>query len=173
MIAEEVITFPVRVNTEKLMDGSVTVVWTTVPEATGYEIICNDLSAGTAEGDSFTVTGLTVGEKYNFTVRALRNDETGDPSAAVSAVATEEAQRAWSFTVYGPSTNEKDNGYLGSVNEDGFVTVYSENGKGKIQPNADDGIAFYYTAIPADKNFTLRANVHVDNWDYSNGQAST
>ena len=150
--------------------GSAEVVWTTVPEATGYEILCNNASCGTAEGDSFTVSGLTVGEKYDFAVRALRNAEAGNPSAAVSAVATQEAQRAWSFTVYGPSTNEKDNGYLGSVNEDGFVTVYSENGKGKIQPNADDGLAFYYTAIPANQNFTLRAKVHVDGWSYSNGQ---
>lgn len=72
--------------------------------------------------------------------------------------------------VYGPSTNETDNGYIGSINDEGCVTVYFENGRGKIQPKVDDGVAFYYTAIPVDKNFTLRARAHVDNWDYSNGQ---
>ena len=150
--------------------GSVTVVWTDVNEATGYEVFCNGVSAGISGQTHYTVMGLTVGSTYDFAVRALRNNEAGAVSAAVTATATEEAQRAWSFTVYGPSTNEKDNGYLGSVNDAGYVTVYSENGKGKIQPNADDGLAFYYTAIPAGRNFTLRARMHVDSWSYSNGQ---
>ena len=150
--------------------GSIQLVWAAVPEATGYEVLCNGQAVGSCENMEYTVSGLTVGEKYAFSVQALRGEEKGAASAEMTAVATQEAQRAWSFVVYGPSTNEKDNGYIGSINEDGAVTVYSENGKGKIQPNADDGLAFYYTAIPADKNFTLRAKVHVDNWDYSNGQ---
>ncbi len=150
--------------------GSVTLVWTEVAEATGYEVFVNGASAGACDAAEYTVSGLTIGESATFAVRALRGKEAGDLSAEMSAVATEEAQRTWAFVVYGPSTNEADNGYIGSINDEGFVTVYSENGKGKIQPNADDGVAFYYTAVPADKNFTLRAKVHVDNWDYSNGQ---
>ena len=150
--------------------GSVALVWAEVQEATGYEVLVNGASAGSCESTEYTVSGLTIGEAAAFTVRALRGEEAGPLSAEVTAIPTEEAQRAWSFVVYGPSTNEADNGYIGSVNETGSVTVYSENGKGKIQPNADDGVAFYYTAVPADKNFTLRAKVHVDNWDYSNGQ---
>ena len=151
-------------------DGTIRVVWTEVKEATGYVVYCNGESAGVCDGLNYAVSGLAVGKRHNFSVRALRGEEEGPISKALTAVATEEAQRAWNFTVYGPSTNEQDNGYKGSINETGSVTVYSENGKGKIQPNADDGLAFYYTAIPADKNFTLRARVHVDNWDYSNGQ---
>jgi len=151
-------------------DGQVHLVYSAVPEATGYEIFVNGAAAKVSDATECTVENLTVGEKYAFAVRALRNDEAGELSGEVSAVATADAQRAWSFVIYGPSTNEKDNGFLGSVNEDGYVTVYSENGKGKIQPNADDGLAFYYTAIPADQNFTLRAKVHVDGWSYSNGQ---
>ncbi len=150
--------------------GSVELVWTEVPEAAGYEVLVNGASAGTCGEAKFTVSGLAIGEKAVFAVRALRGREAGQLSAEASAIPTEEAQRTWSFVVFGPSTNEKDNGYLGSINEEGRVTVYSENGKGKIQPNADDGIAFYYTAVPADKNFTLRARVHVEGWEYSNGQ---
>ncbi len=150
--------------------GSVALVWTAVPEATGYEVFVNGVSAGICEAPEYTVAGLTIGETTAFAIRALRGDETGEQSAEITAIPTEEAQRPWSFVVYGPSTNDKDNGYVGSINEQGSVTVFSENGKGKIQPNADDGVAFYYTAIPADKNFTLRAKVHVENWDYSNGQ---
>ncbi len=161
---------PVIASATSAGNGSVALVWGEVQEATGYEVFVNGASAGTCEAAEYTVSGLTVGEKAAFAVRALRGKEAGDMSAEITAVPTEKAQRAWSFVVYGPSTNEKDNGYIGSINDEGFVTVYSENGKGKIQPNADDGVAFYYTAIPADKNFTLRAKVHVDNWDYSNGQ---
>ena len=161
---------PAITSATSLGGGSVGLVWTAVPETTGYEIFVNGASAGTTDKTEFTVTGLVIGEKASFSVRALRNSEQGQLSGETTAVPTAEAQRTWSFIVYGPSTNEKDNGYVGSINETGSVTVYSENGKGKIQPNADDGLAFYYTAIPADKNFTLRAKVHVDNWDYSNGQ---
>ena len=153
--------------------GYVELEWTEVPEATGYEIFVNSESAGFIEESGYTkcsISDLTIGETVAFTVRALRGKETGPLSAEITAIPTAQPQRTWSFIIYGPSTNEKDNGYVGSINETGSVTVYSENGKGKIQPNADDGVAFYYTAIPADKNFTLRAHVHVDAWDYSNGQ---
>ena len=161
---------PILTSATSMGEGSIQLVWTEVPEATGYEVFVNGESAGMSETAAYTVSGLTVGEEYSFSVRALRKKEQGALSAAMTAIATQEAQRTWSFVVYGPSTNETDNGYIGSINDDGYVTVYSENGKGKIQPNADDGVAFYYTAIPADKNFTLRARVHVDHWDYSNGQ---
>ncbi len=79
------------------------------------------------------------------------------------------AAQSWSFTYYGPSTKAEMNGYEGSVDA-GSVTVYSEGGKGKIQPKTVDGLAFYYTAIPTNHNFTLRATVTVDSWTYSNGQ---
>ncbi len=161
---------PVITSATSMGGGSVELVWTEVPEATGYEVFLNGASAATTDALSHVLSGLAIGEEAAFTVRALRGTETGESSAEITAVATQEAQRAWSFIVYGPSTNEQDNGYIGFLNEDGAVTVFSENGKGKIQPNADDGVAFYYTAIPADKNFTLRARVHVDAWDYSNGQ---
>ena len=161
---------PTITSATSLGGGSVGLVFTPVQEATGYEVFVNGTSHGVTDALEYTIPDLTIGEAVAFTVRALRGDEAGPLSAESTAIPTQEAQRVWSFIIYGPSTNEKDNGYAGSVNETGSVTVYSENGKGKIQPNADDGVAFYYTAIPADKNFTLRAHVHVDAWDYSNGQ---
>ncbi len=150
--------------------GKVNVVWSQVPEAEKYEVYCGENLVGTTEGLSYEVSGLTVGESYSFTVVALRGEDRSVASAAVTAVATENAQRVWGFTRYGSSTNDANNGYVGSVNEDGKVTVYSEGGKGKIVPNSTDGVAFYYTAIPADQNFTLRAKVSVDSWTLSNGQ---
>ncbi|MBR6753096.1 MAG: right-handed parallel beta-helix repeat-containing protein [Clostridia bacterium] len=164
------LTAPAIASATNAGNGCVTLVWNDVKEATGYEVYVNGTAIATCEGTEYTVSGLTVGEKAAFSVCALRGDEKGPLSGEITALVTDEAQRTWSFTVFGPSTNSADNGYVGNLNEDGAVTVYSENGKGKIQPNADDGVAFYYTAIPADQNFTLRAHVHVDNWDYSNGQ---
>lgn len=78
------------------------------------------------------------------------------------------AGETWEFTRYGTGTGNGDNGY--TKNSDGSVTVYSENGHGKIVPASTDGLSFYYTKIPVAYNFTLKANVHVDKWTFSNGQ---
>ncbi|WP_024867437.1 hypothetical protein [Butyrivibrio sp. FCS014] len=44
------------------------------------------------------------------------------------------------------------------------------NGKGKIVPGSTDGLSFYYTAVPADQNFTFTATAVIDEWILSNGQ---
>ncbi len=150
--------------------GKVNVVWEAVKEAEAYEVYCDGALAATTQALSYEVTGLTVGQEYSFTLVAVRGEDKSPASAAVTAVPTEEAQRVWGFTRYGSSTDDAHNGYVGSVNTDGKVTVYSEGGKGKIVPNSTDGVAFYYTAIPSDMNFTLRATVTVDSWKLSNGQ---
>ena len=149
--------------------GKVTVVWTSVLEADSYEILCDEVPVGTATGTEYTVGGLTVGQKYSFRVVAIRGNDRSQ-SAPLRATATQDAKRAWGFTVYGTSTNLDNNGYEGSLNEDGWVTVYSEDGKGKVVPASTDGLAFYYTAVPTTHNFTLRAKVTIDSWTYSNGQ---
>ena len=151
--------------------GSMELKWSHVHEAEGYVIYQDGKEIARIEAGylSHVVKGLTVGKEYSFSVAAIRGSES-KKSNSLSAVATEEAKQAWSFTVYGPSTNSDNNGYIGSVNDDGKVTVYSESNKGKIQPTSPDGLAFYYTAIPTEYNFTLRAKVTVDSWTFSNGQ---
>ena len=149
--------------------GKVTLVWTAVLEADSYEILCDEVAVGATSGTEYTVGGLTVGQKYSFRVVAIRSNDRSQ-SAPVSAIATQDAQRAWGFTVYGTSTNLDSNGYEGNLNEKGWVTVYSEGGKGKVVPASTDGIAFYYTAVPTTHNFTLRAKVTIDSWTFSNGQ---
>lgn len=152
--------------------GSVELIWSAVKEAESYNIYVNGEKAGSSADTMFTVTGLTVGEKYGFAVSAVRGSDEGEKSAVMEATVTEEEQQRWGFTIYGTSTSTTDgsNGYEGNINEDGKVTVFSEKGQGKIQPAGQDGIAFYYTPIPTNLNFTFRANVHVDSWTYSNGQ---
>ena len=151
--------------------GSIQIKWGYVHEAEGYILYQNGVEIARIDPAflSHTVSGLEIGKKYNFSVSAIRGSEE-KKSASLSATATEEAKQEWAFTVYGPSTNADNNGYIGSVNDDGKVTVYSEDGKGKIQPTSPDGLAFYYTAIPTEYNFTLKAKVTVDSWTFSNGQ---
>ena len=153
--------------------GSVVVKWTSVDEAEKYQVLCDGDVKATVEGNEYKVTGLEVGKTYSFTVKAVRGEDVGDASAAKEAVATAEAQREWGFVAYGPSstTDTSKNGYVGDINLDGKVTVFSEGGKGKIQPAAPDGVAFYYTPIPTEYNFTLKATLLVDKWKENGGQS--
>lgn len=160
---------PVIISATSKGNGKISLVWSAVTEAEKYEVYCGDKLSTTVTGTSCTVSGLTVGTKYSFRVVAIRGNDRAT-SAAVSATASKEEKSVWGFTHYGPSTNAEKNGYVGSINDDGYVTVFSEGGKGKIVPASVDGLAFYYTAVPTKYNFTLRAKVTVDSWTYSNGQ---
>ncbi len=151
--------------------GTVELEYTAVPEAEKYEIyFSDDTYIGETTGTSYLVKDLKVGDEHSFYVIAVRGSEETKSEPSAPALVTEYEQIAWGFTYYGPSTNASNNGYTGDLNKDGEVTIYSKNGRGKIQPKSADGIAFYYTKIPTGKNFTLRATVSVDTWTYSNGQ---
>ncbi|SFP63820.1 hypothetical protein SAMN04487928_10541 [Butyrivibrio proteoclasticus] len=87
------------------------------------------------------------------------------------AVAKSEVELAgWNFAAFGQgiSVDEEDSGF--KLNDDGSVTVWNLNGKGKIVPAGTDSFSFYYVPISADKNFTLTATVKVDSWTFTNGQ---
>ena len=151
-------------------NGTLEVIYTSVKEATSYEILIDGEVKATTSETKIILSGLTVGTRVSVTVNAVRGEEKMLSTAALSALITENSLQTWGFTTYGPSIDLKKNGYTGSVNEEGTVTVYSEGGKGKIQPASVDGIAYYYTAVPNEYNFTLRATVTVDSWTFSNGQ---
>ncbi len=159
---------PNMVNGVNNGGGSLTVQWTTVREADRYELYMDGSLVAETTGNRHTLE-LAVGSTHSFYVKAYRGTEATE-AAPMSVEVTADARLAWNFTYYGPSTKEATNGCLGDMNADGQVTVYSEDGRGKIQPSDVDGMAFYYTAISADYNFRLRAHVHVDSWTFSNGQ---
>ncbi|MGN0678445.1 MAG: right-handed parallel beta-helix repeat-containing protein, partial [Oscillospiraceae bacterium] len=161
---------PTIVSATSKGDGKVELIWQPVDEATGYKVYVDGKEVGTSAATKYMASGLTVGKKYSFTVAATRAGEVGPASAAVSTTATKDSKQTWGFIRYGTSTDDVNNGYTGSINDDNKVVVYSENGKGKINQGSNDGLAFYYTAIPTTKNFTLRAKIHVDSWTFSNGQ---
>lgn len=160
---------PVLASATSKGNGTVELVFTASPEAEGYQILMDGRALETIADTTYLAQGLTVGQKYRFQVVAVRGQNRA-ASNELTVTATQDEKAAWGFTHYGPSTNEENNGYIGSVNEEGFVTVYSENGRGKIVPASVDGLSFYYSAVPTEYNFTLRAKVTVDAWTYSNGQ---
>ncbi|MEE1038223.1 MAG: pectinesterase family protein [Eubacterium sp.] len=172
------LTKPVIATATSIGGGSVEIVWNEVKEAEKYLVKATSTtllifkSTDTFETTdlSYIVEGLVVGKTYSFTVTAVRGEDVSEASDAAEVKVTEEAQRVWGFSAYGSSTNTANNGYEGSA-LDGEVTVYSENGKGKIVPGSTDGLAFYYAKMdPETENFTLTADIHVDNWTLSNGQ---
>lgn len=154
--------------------GRIDVVWDAVAEATGYNVYLDGALANTAAvaDTHYEVSGLAVGSTHSFAVTALRGTEETAKSEAMEGVATQEAQRAWQFDTFGVSTRTEKNYAQGDLNRDGKVSVISTDGAGKILAASSDGLAFYYTAIPVDQNFTLRAKVHVNSWEnrsYQNG----
>lgn len=165
---------PVVANAASLGDGGINVDWDEVTEATGYNVYMDGgakaVNTAPVEKTEFAVTGLALNSTHTFTVTALRGGEESAPSEAVEGTATPERQQAWRFATFGVSTKPEKNYAQGDLNKDGQVTVIASGGAGKILANSSDGLAFYYTAIPTDKNFTLRAKVHVNSWENSSSQ---
>ncbi len=164
------LTVPFITNCANLGDGQVELIWNPAREAESYNIYVGSenkttLYANTTERN-YTVSGLKAGETVYFEVEAVRGSDKSEKYTASLEIGN--AETAWDFTVYGPSTDEGNNKF--TVNSDGSVTVQSTDGRGKIQPTGPDGLAFYYTAIPTDQNFTLRATAVVNYWRFSNGQ---
>lgn len=150
--------------------GSVEIEWDEVPEAESYLVSVKGTEISVESKKlTATVDGLEIGKEYTFEVVAVRGEDKSE-AGSIKATVVDEKQRTWAFAAYGSSTNTSGNGYTGNAN-DGSVTVYSEGGKGKIVPGSTDGLAFYYTEMnPETENFTLTADIHVDNWKLSNGQ---
>ena len=151
--------------------GGLTVEWNSVKEATGYIVTAGGKTVTTTglNATKAVVEGLQAGDEVEVTVAAVRGAETGDACAPIKVTVSDEAGIAWVFSAFGTSTNTTDNGF--EKNEDGSVRVYSVNGKGKVQPASEDGLAFYYTALdPNTTNFVFTATANVNSWTYSNGQ---
>ena len=163
-------------------NGTVSLVWQSVKEATSYNVYVGGTKVGSTSATSYDVTGLTVGTKYDFAVEAVRETPAAvSDKSTISATATSDAKQVWGYIVYGNGASESNSAYEGNINETGSVTLRSgavdANGvlngsgnNGKLVPASFDGLNFYYTSVPTSLNFTLRAKVTVDQWSLSNGQ---
>ncbi len=69
-------------------NAQVSLTWTTVPGATGYQVFRNGTQVGTPTAAAFTDTGLTNNTAYSYTVKATNLGGTSAASAAVSATPT-------------------------------------------------------------------------------------
>ncbi len=150
--------------------GRISISWGAVDEAEKYILTAEgtDISVET-ENLSATLTGLTVGQTYTFSVVAVRGEEISE-AGTIEWEVVDSVQRTWSFSAFGQGVNTSNNKASGSVYDNNLV-VESLNGKGKLVPASTDGLAFYYTTInPETENFTLSADITVDQWTYSNGQ---
>ncbi|SCY04527.1 pectinesterase family protein [Butyrivibrio sp. INlla14] len=165
-------------------NGTVVVKFYSVPEATSYSLLATDktdsasLDKATVTPEaavdndtteySYTFTKLNVGHTYEISLAANRGDDVSK-AATLSVNITEEGEREWVFAAFGSGVSKGSHtGY--SVNDDGSVTVWNTGNKGKIVPASTDGLAFYYTPVPAGKNFTLTATATIDTWAFTNGQ---
>lgn len=163
---------PKGLNAENKGHGNVKLTWQAVAEAESYKVSVD----GTVVEEGVTalaqtIKGLTVGQEYTFQVAAVRGENVSTP-AEVKLTITEDAVKTWNFAAFGQGVDNKtaNNGYSGSLDA-GDLKIWEKNSKGKLVAASTDGLAFYYTTIdPATENFTLSADITVDEWTYTNGQ---
>ena len=154
-------------------NGTVEIVINAVDEATGYNVYVDGELQGTTPTTTNLLQGFTVGSRFSITVSAVRGSEEGPISDPKEGLATQEAQQTWGSVFYGSAVSAQNDYVVGDLNEDGKVQVVGANGGGKFNEKSVDGVIFYYTAVPTNVNFTLRAKVHIDTFEYAGGQEGT
>lgn len=157
---------PYITNCANLGDGKVDVVWNAVNEAQGYNVYVNGTLYRSTSERHITIEGLTAGTTATIAIEAKRDSEVTKKCS--TSIKVGEKAIGWNYVVYGPSAKTANN--TATENDDGSVTLWSGNNGGKLQTTGADGLGFYYTAVPANKNFTFRATIEVINWTLSNGQ---
>lgn len=157
--------------------GKAKVAWNAVKEAEKYLVTVD--GTYTTDGKSIEkevtapvteiiIEGLKVDQEAAIYVTAVRGADQKKSDGFKKKI-VDELQYEWAFTYYGPSTSSSKNKYQGDAST-GTARVIANGGAGKLQPTATDGLGFYYTAVPADKNFTFSATLKVNSWVPNNGQ---
>lgn len=156
--------------------------------------------AYTTKNTAFTVSGLDVTEYHTFRVeaadawwKALNGSGPfhwtfSGPSASIGTKPEDKDNGLWKAVAFGQSTDlnfssnvlpEKvGTNYVWPVGSDTPLTekgekaqdVVIESRGGKIQ-SGHDGLTFYYTEVPTNKNFVLSADVTVEHMGPENGKA--
>lgn len=113
------------------------------------------------EGSKETATSLLTD--------TTESDGQSSESQKIPVIQTiNEEIKDWQFDRFGESASASKNSI--TYNPDSTVTISSTGNGGKIQTSGSDGISYYYTQVPKEKNFDLRATIHVDSWQMTNGQ---
>lgn len=74
----------------------------------------------------------------------------------------------WQSIFFGESTNEAKTSI--DVIDEKTVHIKSKDNGGKFLISGTDGLAYYYTQVPKEKNFSLSGKITVNAWKYTNGQ---
>ena len=171
------LTQPVIKGVTCLGGGKAKVAWSAVKEAEKYLVtvagtyttngnsIEKEVTAPATEAE---IEGLKVDQEAIVYVIAVRGADS-QKSDGFKKMIVDKQQYEWAFTYYGPGASSTKNTYTGDAS-DGKVTIKAGEGGGKLQPTSTDGLGFYYTAIPTDKNFTFSATLKVNSWVPNNGQ---
>ena len=159
---------PYVTNVTNHGSGKALIVWNPVREAESYLVSIDGGEPVPTTDRELLLEGLSIGE-HKAVLTSVRGEEKV-AADEISFTITEDAQYGWNYVVYGPSAKPGATNNSYKINEDGTVTISSINSSGKLQPKGADGLGFYYTAVPADKNFTMRAKIKVDKWSFTNGQ---
>ena len=139
--------------------------------------VAADRSSGAAAGSAVslgaeaTISNLTLGRRYAFTVSAIRGQESSS-SKALLKLARDEVEREWFFTWFGQSGKAELN-TMEMIDADRFVFRLNScsynpadgqiDQKGGKYTAFHDGISFYYTVIdPKTENFELKATFTID-----------
>lgn len=164
------------VSGEAVSEGEIYLEWNKVPGAESYDVSYKESSAsdytlienavpGQEEKPSYTVSELTANTVYDFVVTVKCQGL--EPKASEKITVTAKIPDVvWKQAIFGSSTSSdtsKDRHNEIILNSDGTVTIKSVGGAGKLQ-DAHDGIAYYYTQVPASKNFVLSADVALDDF---------
>lgn len=141
----------------------------------------NDDKADKIKSEAYTETvpdvaavETEVPEKESMEEESMENESSEETSEveiseeAIDNVSAHMEIKAadWQFLAYGNGVNGKDTYNIDEKN--GVINIQGLSGK--IVPASNDGLAFVYTTVPVDKNFTFSANAHVNSWTYTNGQ---
>ncbi|WP_321388935.1 LPXTG cell wall anchor domain-containing protein [uncultured Enterococcus sp.] len=110
-------------------------------------------------------------------IEAAASEEVEHSTAAsVSETEAEEIETAvapralgeWQSIFFGESTGEAKTSI--NVIDEKTVNIKSQDNGGKFLISGTDGLSYYYTQVPKDKNFSLSGKVTVNTWKYTNGQ---
>ena len=99
------------------------------------------------------------------TVRIVPNNTSFAP-IELSVTVTEKKARVWKSVAFGASATPSANPITETKGADGSVesvNVRSWNGAGKITAD-QDGMAYYYTRVNAENNFTISADILVNDY---------
>src|SRR5690625_4355328 len=83
------------------------------------------------------------------------------PTGMVPIEAQEVNEDEWEFDFFGSNTSD-DKNPKPTYNDDGSITLEALGGK--VARN-DEGLSFYSTELPAEKNFEIKTRVKVDNFN--------